>query len=85
MLQFAEVYGFNYPQHVCTVVYGVGYSPSLSYYILLLIGMADKKSTICIKRSEAKKGQFFTVSNNLIVFLALIPRSLDLAILCRQQ
>ena len=31
------LYGFNYPQCVCTAVYLVGYSPSLFYYILLIL------------------------------------------------
>ena len=34
---FTEFYKFNYPQRVCTVVYGVGYSPFPLYYILLII------------------------------------------------
>ena len=43
---------FNYPQRVCTVVYGVGYSPSLPYYILLLTSIKKKN----YKKIEKKVG-----------------------------
>ena len=56
---------FNYPQRVCTVVYGVGYSPSLFYYILLL--------TLITSYYEVLAGLYLFVSvYTLILFVAVL-------------